>query len=113
VCTPISLGEQVVRDPVVIFEVLSDSTAGTDLVTKNREYAATPSVRRYVVLSQDEIAGTMFERVGGEWVGRLLAAADVLRMPEAGIELPVAELYEGIEFPGGSRPAEDAAARNR
>jgi Uma2 family endonuclease len=88
----------VVRDPVVIFEVLSDSTARSDLVTKNHEYAATPSVQRYVILSQDEVAGTMFERVGSDWVGHLLAADAVLRMPEIGIEVPLAEFYEGVDF---------------
>jgi Uma2 family endonuclease len=91
----------VVRDPVVIFEVLSDSTARSDVVTKNHEYAATPSVQRYVILSQDEVAGTMFERVGSDWVGHLLAADAVLRMPESGIEVPLAEFYEGVDF---SRP---------
>jgi Uma2 family endonuclease len=99
VCSAISLGDKIVRDPVVIFEVLSDSTARTDLVTKNHEYAATPSVQRYVILSQDEIGGTMFERIEGDWVGHLVSANSTLRMPEIGIELPLAELYEGIDFP--------------
>jgi len=99
VCSPISPAEKIIHDPVVIFEVLSDSTARTDLVTKNHEYASTPSVQRYVILSQDEIAGAMFERIGREWVGRLLAEESVLRMPEIGVEVPFAVFYEGIEFP--------------
>ena len=57
-CSPLSGSDTVGREPVVIFEVLSDSTARTDLVTKNHEYSAIPSVRRYVVLSQDEVAGS-------------------------------------------------------
>ena len=97
-CSPMPAGSTVVRDPVVIFEVLSQSTGQTDLVTKNGEYAATPSVRRYVALSQDKMGGTMFERVGGDWVGHLLDADAMLSMPEIGIELPLAELYEGVEF---------------
>jgi Uma2 family endonuclease len=101
VCSAVPLRQKVVRDPVVIFEVRSEGTARTDLLIKNREYAATPPVQRYVILSQDEIAGTMFERRDGDWVGHLLAAGAMLRMPEIGIELPLAELYEGIEFPVG------------
>ena len=85
-----------VRDPVVIFEVLSDSTAGTDLVTKNQEYAANASVQRYIVLSQDVIGGTMFERIGTDWVGHLLNADSQLRMPEINVELPLVELYDGV-----------------
>jgi len=98
VCSPVARNATVVRDPVVIFEVLSDSTAGTDLVTKNQEYAAIPSVQRYIVLAQDAIGGTMFERVGTDWVGHLLRADSVLRMPEIGIDVPLAELYEGVDF---------------
>lgn len=85
-------------DPVVIFEVMSDDSARRDLLTKNAEYAATPSLRRYIVLAQDEMAGTMFERVGADWVGHLLRPHSILAMPEIGIELPLAELYEGVEL---------------
>jgi Uma2 family endonuclease len=97
VCSPVAGNATVVRDPVVIFEVLSESTAGIDLVTKNQEYAATPSVRRYIVLAQDAIGGTMFERVAADWVGHLLGADSVLHMPEVAIELPLAELYDGVD----------------
>lgn len=98
VCSAVSPDAKVVHDPVVIFEVLSDGTARTDLVTKNHEYAATPSVRRYVILSQTGIEGTMFERLGDDWVGHLLGATTILGMPEIGVDLPLAELYEGITF---------------
>ena len=107
VCSPVARNATVVTDPVVIFEVLSDSTARTDLVTKNQEYAATASVRRHVVLAQDTIGGTMFERVAGDWVGHLLHSDSVLRMPEIGIELPLAELYDGIDL--GAADVADAA----
>jgi Uma2 family endonuclease len=50
VCTPLTPRQTVVADPVVMFEVLSDSTANTDLVEKNAEYRATPSIQRYVIL---------------------------------------------------------------
>jgi Uma2 family endonuclease len=96
VCSPVARNATVVRDPVVIFEVLSESTAGIDLVIKNEEYATSPSVRRYIVLAQDAIGGTMFERAATDWVGHLLGADSVLHMPEIGIELPLAELYDGV-----------------
>jgi Uma2 family endonuclease len=98
--TPLSPRAKRVTDPVDIFEVLSDSTERTDLVAKNREYAETPSVRCYVTLTQDEIGGTMFERIDDAWVGHLLAPGAIIRMPEIGIEVPLAELYEGVEFDG-------------
>ncbi len=102
-CSPLARDAKIVSDPVVIFEVLSDSTEATDMVTKNHEYAAIASVRRYIMLSQNDIAGTMFERVGDDWVGHLLSAASLVRMPEIGIEVALAELYEGVEFPAAER----------
>jgi Uma2 family endonuclease len=97
-CGPIKRGATVLNNPVVIFEVLSKSTARTDRGPKNREYASTASVQRYIMLEQAEIAGTMFERVGDDWVGHLLTADAVIKMPEIDIELPLAELYDGLEL---------------
>ncbi len=98
VCTPGDPRSTVVRDPVVIFEALSDSTSGADRITKNHEYAATPSVQRYVMLEQDRIGATVFARAGGDWVGHLLLAGATLALPEIVIELPLAELYDGLAF---------------
>ena len=104
VCSPFVASATQIPDPVVIFEVLSDSSARTDLVTKNHEYAGIGSVQRYVVLAQDEMSGTMFERIGTDWVGHLLHAGSILRMPEIDIELPLAELYEGVDLTGTELP---------
>ena len=46
VCTPVAAKDTMVPDPVVIFEVLSTSTALKDRIVKNREYQSLPSVRR-------------------------------------------------------------------
>lgn len=103
-CTPGPGNSTVVRDPIVVFEILSPGTAKTDRITKNREYRATPSIRRYVMLEQDEIAATVFERAGQadeDWIGHILAADAVLRMPEIGAEVPLAELYDGFDPAAG------------
>jgi Uma2 family endonuclease len=98
VCTPGDPRSTVVTDPVVIFEILSESTARIDHVDKNAEYRATPSVQRYVMLEQDSQAATVFAREGERWVGSLLTGDVVLAMPEIGIEVPLAELYEGLDL---------------
>lgn len=84
--------------PVVVFEILSRSTAGTDRLTKNREYEAISSIQRYVMLEQDRIEATVFARAGTDWLGRILGDGDTLSMPEIGIEVPLAELYAGLTF---------------
>jgi len=98
VCSPVANASTVIRDPVVIFEILSPSTSSTDRILKNREYAATPSVRRYVILEQDRVAATVFAREGADWAGHVLADDAILAMPEIGIEIPLAEFYEGLVF---------------
>jgi len=92
-------GTMVIQDPVVVFEILSPSTALVDRVVKNQEYRATPSIQRYVMLEQDRMAATVFERAGDDWVGHLLIGEAVLAMPEIGVELTLAEVYEGVAFP--------------
>lgn len=89
----------ILPDPVVVFEVLSPSTASIDRVAKNAEYQATPSIQRYVMLEQDRIAATVFAREGERWVGTLLGADATLALPEAAVELPLRDVYAGIELP--------------
>ena len=67
VCTPVLPRATVVSNPVVIFEVLGESSATDDFVTKNAEYRATPSVRRYVVLQQTKAAAAVLSRKGEDW----------------------------------------------
>jgi Uma2 family endonuclease len=98
VCAPLANAATVVRDPVVIFEILSPGTSGTDRIVKTREYQATPSVQRYVILEQDRIAATVFNRAGGDWFTHILLEDAILAMPEIGIEIPLAELYEGLDL---------------
>lgn len=97
-CSPVARGTDVIPEPVVVFEVLSASTAATDRIEKNEEYRLTPSIRRYVMLEQARQAATVFARTGDDWAGHVLAGDAVLAMPEIGVELPLAEAYAGIEF---------------
>lgn len=98
ICTRPPARSTVVDDPVVIFEVLSPSTASIDLVAKNQEYRDIPSVQRYVMLEQDRIGGVMFARVDGDWRGQVLDADATLAMPEIAVEVPMQEFYEGVAF---------------
>jgi Uma2 family endonuclease len=107
VCSPVSGPTLIVTDPVVVFEILSPSTAGVDFGVKNEEYRDTPSIQRYVMLAQDEQRATVFERIDDDWVGHIMSGDVVLRMPEIGIEIPLAELYIGVQFPSG-KPSPDA-----
>ena len=98
VCSPVDRTATVVYDPVVVFEVLSPSTARDDRIVKAREYQATPSVQRYVMLEQDGVSATVYARSGETWTHEILIADSILSLPEIDVELPLAELYDGIVF---------------
>jgi Uma2 family endonuclease len=98
-CTTGDSTSTVVSDPVVIFEVLSPATAAVDRIAKAREYQATPSVQRYVMLEQDRIGATVYARAGDGWTHEILIAESMLALPEIGVALPLAELYEGLVLP--------------
>ena len=97
-CSPVDRTATVVYDPVVVFEVLSSSTASFDKIVKAREYQGTPSVQRYVMLEQDGVGATVYARLGETWTHDILVAGSLLVLPEIGVELPLADLYEGIAF---------------
>jgi Uma2 family endonuclease len=105
VCTPLVPKAKLVENPTVVFEVLSPSTTDTDRIVKAREYEATPSVQRYVMLEQDSVAAVVYARAGATWGHDILVGDAVLALTEIGVELPLAELYEGIDF---ASPDEDA-----
>ncbi len=98
-CAPAPPGASIAAAPVVIFEVLSDSTARTDRTKKLMEYRALPSVQRYVMLEQDQVLATVITRVETGWSLETLDAAGMLSMPEIGVEIAMTELYEGLELP--------------
>ena len=56
ICSGLDPALKIVRNPVVVFEVLSPSAAAVDRIVKAREYQATPSVQRYVMLEQARLA---------------------------------------------------------
>jgi Uma2 family endonuclease len=97
-CTGGENASTMVSDPVVIFEVLSPSTAATDRITKAREHQAMPSVQRYVMLEQDRIGATVYTRASGDWKHQILIEDSILVLPEIGVELSLIELYEGLAF---------------
>ena len=99
VCSPAPPGSHVVTDPVIVFEILSESTSYIDRIEKNREYRDTPSIQRYVILEQTKPAATVHARVGDAWVVDVLVGDATLDLPEIEAALSLTELYEGVEFP--------------
>ena len=78
-----------------------------DRILKLREYQAVPSILRYVILEPGAVAATAFERRGTDSIVQALTETDRLAMPEAGIEMPLAEIVRR-----GSRSARRRESRS-
>jgi len=100
-CSKFDLPDRKVPGVVVVFEVVNPTSGRMDRIVKVREYAAVPSIRRYVILESTNVGLTVMERSAPDqvWQTTVLTNDDILRMPEISIEIPVAEIYEGINFP--------------
>ena len=99
ICSPADGKSTWTTAPAVLFEILSPSTARKDLGVKNAEYQTLEKLSRYIVLHQDVAAAEVFFRDSqGEWAHEFVAAGGVLKMPEIGVDLPLAEPYVGINL---------------
>lgn len=89
-------------NPLVIFEVLSPSTELYDRTRKFAHYRTCPSLREYVLVSQDQSLVEHFARQPetGQW---LLTAHDSLdadlELPALQIRIPLREVFAKVEFP--------------
>lgn len=92
-CAPIRPSDTEVPEPLLIVEVLSETTAAAGRGAKRAEYAALPSLQRYVMLAQDECLALVCDRAGGF---EERAVRNSLDLPELGLTMPLAELYQGL-----------------
>jgi Uma2 family endonuclease len=106
VCRPNPPDDSFQDEPAVIVEVMSDTTRRIDEGEKKDAYLTIPSLCADVLLQQDRPASIVFRRTEQGFVREVhagLAASIALR--EVDIELPLSEVYEGVELttePDGS-----------
>jgi Uma2 family endonuclease len=89
-----------VTEPVLIVEVLSDSTATTDKREKLTGYQRLRSLQCYLLVSQNERLVTVYMKDEGEnWLVTTLqdeACLDLAALPCGQITLPLSAVYEGV-----------------
>jgi Uma2 family endonuclease len=79
-------------NPVLIFEVLSDSTREHDLGLKFAMYKTIPSFREFVAVEQSAIQVHHWELIMGEWV-KSDAQDRIVLSSAGGISLALSDLY--------------------
>jgi Uma2 family endonuclease len=96
--------------PCMVAEVLSPSTELTDRREKWGAYQHLPSLKEYVLLSQDRPHVEVYSRVEArdglagaapkavQWARTVLGEGDSLTLACGGLTVTLAELYRGVDF---------------
>jgi Uma2 family endonuclease len=92
--------EDVLLNPLVIIEVLSDSTERYDRGRKFNAYQTIESLQEYVLVSTDGYLVEHFSREGDQWLYSKVEGRDAtLPLPAANCELPLREIYHRVDLP--------------
>lgn len=89
-------------NPTLIVEVLSPSTEAFDRGGKFVRYRRIPSLKEYVLVSQDRMLVERFRRHGaeGEWTFSALSRPDeVLELKSIGCAVPLRDVYARVDPP--------------
>lgn len=100
VCHPNPDTDHFQDNPVVVVEVLSESTRRTDLGEKRPAYLGIPSLKVLVLVEPDEPRVVVHRRQvdGGFQIEHHTGLEAVIALPEIEAALPLAEIYERIDF---------------
>lgn len=92
--------QDILLNPTVIFEVFSPSTEQYDRGIKLRNYRSIESLQDYILLAQDQIRIEQYTRGQAHtWTLRdYQTASESLLIESIGVSLPLAHIYERIEF---------------
>ncbi len=86
-------------EPAILFEVLMPNTRRIDEGEKKEAYLTIPSVSVYALVEMQAPSVLVYRRTEHGFVPEVYEGLDaVLSLPEIGIDLPLAEIYEAVEF---------------
>ncbi len=103
ICVPLERdpnGTNLVRNPSVIVEVLSDSTQKYDRGNKFFKYKMIPSLQTYILVQQHEPSvHVAYKNKNGSWDFDDYFGLDaVVALKPFGVSITMAQIYEWIEF---------------
>jgi len=97
-CTQVRGTDDLVLDPILIIEVISPSTEREDRGRKKFDYFATPSIRQYALIEQDERRIDLYTRTGASWIDEVIEGEAVLNLSSIGVEISLDTIYEDTEL---------------
>jgi Uma2 family endonuclease len=97
VCQPNDPNDSFHDAPVVVVEVISESTRRTDEHEKREAYTAIDSLQVYVMLEQEAAVAVVYRRGETGFVRQAFAGGDaVIQLPEIGCALRLADVYANV-----------------
>ena len=91
--------ELALLNPVFVVEVTSPSSLMRDRVDKLDLYFAVPAIKAYLIIDQERPRADLYTRAQEGWHVRVFnQAEDVIPLPMLDCELPLEQVYRGIEF---------------
>ncbi|HEX8342122.1 MAG TPA: Uma2 family endonuclease [Tepidisphaeraceae bacterium] len=93
-------------NPAVVIEVLSPSTEKYDRSEKFKSYLALPALREYVLVNQSSARiESYYRRDDGQWLFTFVDGLEqTLHIEAVAIDIPLAEIYRGLDFPVAGTP---------
>lgn len=95
----------VLLNPIVLIEVLSESTADYDRGTKFKHYRQIPSLREYVLVDQATAQIEQFVRDdNGKWaLTEITGMENSLSLTSIECVIPLSEVYRKVSFPSADQ----------
>ena len=93
--------QYIIRQPRLLVEVLSKSTARNDRGFKWQRYRKMPSLWYYMLVDQYSMTVELFSRIEEtpEWINTIYESTDdVIVLPRLNTELRMGAIYDGIEL---------------
>lgn len=85
-----------VTEPVLIVEVLSDSTERIDRHEKRLAYQRLPSLKEYVLIAQDKMRAEIYRRSEDSWKVECFDERDLLRLESVDVSVPMVDIYRDV-----------------
>ena len=93
-------GQDAIRFPTVIAEVLSPSTKRRDRTTKFDEYRTIPTLREYVLVEPERMSVQVYRRAADDtWPVTMYQDGDTIALESLAVHLPVTQLYCKVRLP--------------
>lgn len=95
-CQPRDPDPYYCREPRLIVEILSESTAKWDTTTKRGAYQTLESLQEYMLIAQESKRVQVYRRSADGWDLETYGEGDDVHLSSVGLSLPLEAVYEAV-----------------